>query len=145
MARFDLTDIEWERLKPLLPPERSGKRGRPYKSHRTVINGIRWVIRTGSPWRDMPERYGSAQTCFDRFTRWQRDGTWTRVLQELVGEIVEQESSAFGEVYVDSTTTKVHPHAAGARHRAARPLKRGAKSTRLLAKKENALDVVVVG
>jgi len=143
MTRFDLTDIEWERLKPVLPPERSGKRGRPYKGHRMIIDGIRWVVRTGAPWRDLPERYGPHQTCFDRFTRWHRDGTWTGVLQALVGEVVEKEPAAFGEIYVDSTTTKAHPHAAGARHRAARPLKRGTRSLRLCAKRVNVSGVAV--
>jgi transposase len=137
MARFDLTDTQWQRLEPLLPPQRSGKRGHPYRDHRMIVNGIRWIIRTGAPWRDLPERYGPWQTCFDRFTRWQRDGTWTRVFQVIAGDVVAQEPVAFAQVYVDSTSTKVHPHAAGARHRGARPLKRGTTSISRSTNREN--------
>jgi transposase len=137
MARFDLTDTQWQRLEPLLPPQRNGKRGHPYRNHRMIVNGIRWILRTGAPWRDLPERYGPWQTCFDRFTRGQRDGTWTRVFQEITGDIVAQEPVAFAEEYVDSTSTKVHPHAAGARHRNARPLKRGNISISRCANREN--------
>jgi transposase len=140
MARFDLTDTQWQRLEPLLPPQRSGKRGHPYRDHRMIVNGIRWIIRTSAPWRDLPERYGPWQTCFDRFTRWQRDGTWTRVFQEITGDVVAQEPVAFAEVYVDSTSTKVHPHAAGARtkvHRNARPLKGGNVSISRSTNREN--------
>jgi len=140
MARFDLTDIQWQRLEPLLPPQKSGKPGHPYKDHRTIINGIRWCVRTGAPWRDVPERYGPWQTCYDRFTRWQRDGTWTRLFQQLVGDIVEKDPQVFANVYIDSTSTKVHPHAAGARHRRAKPLKRGRTSLSQNASPANAWD-----
>ncbi len=55
--RHELTDDHWDRLAPLLPPQRPTT-GRPAKDHRTVLNGILWVLRTGAPWRDLPERYG---------------------------------------------------------------------------------------
>lgn len=128
-ARFDLSDTEFSLLEPLLPPEHSGLPGHPYSGHRRVINGILWVLRTGAPWRDLPERYGPHQTCHDRLTRWQKGGTWGRVLAALqTGERADAE----GDVYVDSTTVKAHPHAAGARQRAAKPLKRGAATLSLL-------------
>ena len=57
MGRGDLTDAQWYRLAPLLPSQRPSL-GRPSKDHRTIINGILWVVRTGAPWRDLPERYG---------------------------------------------------------------------------------------
>lgn len=69
MARFDLTDTQWERLAPLLPPQHSGKPGRPYVEHRRVLNGILWVLHTGAPWADMPERYGPHQTASYAFVR----------------------------------------------------------------------------
>ena len=86
MARGDLTDAQWERLAPLLPPQRSGKPGRPYEDHRQVLNGILWILRTGAPWRDLPDRYGPHQTCYDRFVRWRRAGLWERLLQTLHGQ-----------------------------------------------------------
>ncbi len=60
MRRYELTDEQWQRLAPLLPPQRPWT-GRPNHDHRTIINGILWVLRTGAPWADLPERYG-----FDR-------------------------------------------------------------------------------
>src|SRR6266849_232610 len=64
MTRTDLTDQEWERLAPELPSSQ-GKRGGQYKAHRRVLNGILSVLRTGAPWRDLPERYGKWKTCHD--------------------------------------------------------------------------------
>jgi transposase len=127
MARGDLTDAEWARLAPLLPPEHSGKPGRPYEDHRRVINGILWVLRTGAPWRDLPERYGSWHTCHDRLGRWQRGGRWQRILQQLQGR-----ADAGGELdwevgFVDSSIVRAHQHAAGARPRPATAEEKGAR------------------
>lgn len=90
-----------------------------------VINGILWKLRTGAPWRDPPERYGSWQTCADRLYRWRRDGMWDRLLAH-----VQMRSDAVGEVVwevsVDSSTARAHQHASGARRRPGRAdLKRG--------------------
>ena len=83
---------------------------------RTVVNGILWVTRTGAPWRDLPERYGPWQTCFDRFNRWRRDGIWDRLLEHA-----QSKSDAVGEVEwevsVDDTVVRAHEHAAGAMKR----------------------------
>ncbi len=67
----EITDRAWQEIEPLLP-ECGRSRGQ-WRDHRTVINGILWKLRTGSPWRDLPERYGPWQTCFDRFNRWRRE------------------------------------------------------------------------
>src|SRR5215216_3344487 len=79
-----------------------------------VIDGIRWRLRTGAPWRDVPERYGPWQTCYDRFVRWRQDGTWEMLLTRLLSE-----ADASGElewtVSVDSTVARAHQHSAGAR------------------------------
>ena len=113
--RGELTDEAWERIAPLLPE--NGRRGKQWKEHREVVNGILWRIRTGAPWRDLPSRYGPWQTCYDRFARWRRDGTWDRLLAH-----VQMYSDAAGEVMwevsVDSTISRAHQHAAGARRRA---------------------------
>jgi transposase len=128
MARGDLTDQAWQRIEPLLPPQCPDKRGGRYRDHRQVINGILWVMRTGAPWRDLPERYGPWQTSYDRLQRWQRGGIWQQVLQalqgaadagRLPGQAVDWEGCA-----ADSTSIKVHPHAAGARRK---PAKKGAR------------------
>ena len=113
IRRRELTDTAWAAIAPLLPPD--GRRGRPWTEHRKVINGILWKVRTGAPWRDLPEEYGPWQTCYDRFVRWRRDGTWDRLLahvQTKSGTV----SDVLVEVSLDSTVIRAHQHAAGARH-----------------------------
>lgn len=82
MRRYELTDEQWELLKDLFPSN-SGQRGRQWRDHRTILNAILWVLRTGAPWRDLPERYGPWQTVYDRFQRWQREGMFDRTLERL--------------------------------------------------------------
>ena len=111
--RHDLTDAQWAALAPLLPAQPS--LGRPPKwDRRQLIDGIRWRIRVGSPWRDVPTEYGPWQTVYGLFRRWQRDGTWDVVLAA-----VQARADAAGridwDVSVDSTTSRAHQHAAGAR------------------------------
>ena len=114
VRRGELTDRTWEQIAPLLPE--NGGRGKQWKDHRQVVNGILWKLRTGPPWRDLLERYGPWQTCYDRFARWRRDGTWERLLAHA-----QTKSDAVGEVEwevsVDSTMVRAHQHAAGARRR----------------------------
>ena len=112
VARFDLTDVEWSILEPLLPEQ--GRRGGRWRDHRQVINGICWVKRTGSPWADMPERYGPYQTAYDRFCRWRDDGTWAR-LKAAVIALAEAEQDIDWDAQADSTIVRAHQHAAGAR------------------------------
>jgi transposase len=128
VGRGELTDTAWTQLVPLLPGNQH--RGGRWRDHRTVINGILWKLRTGAPWRDLPERYGPWQTCYDRFVRWRRDGTWDRLLAHA-----QTRSDAVGElewiVSVDSTSVRAHQHAAGARHHPGRgDLKGGSSVTK---------------
>jgi len=114
--RADLTDAQWAVLVPLLP--RGCKRGRPLKwTKRQLIDGIRWRVRAGCPWRDVPPVYGPWQTVYGLFRRWQRDGTWHKILTGL-----QARADAAGlicwDVSVDSTVARAHQHAAGARKRA---------------------------
>ncbi len=111
VGRGELTDTAWATLAPLLPD--NGKRGQQWRDHRQVINGILWKLRTGAPWRDLAERYGPWRTVYTRFTRWQEDGTWDRLLAH-----VQTKSDAVGdvewEVSIDSSVVRAHQHAAGA-------------------------------
>lgn len=117
VGRGELTDRAWAPIAPLLPE--NGERGGQWVDHRRIINGILWKLRTGAPWRDLPERYGPYQTAYDRFVRWRRDGTWDRLLahvqtkNDAVGEVI-------WEVSIDSTVIRAHQHAAGARKRPSR-------------------------
>ena len=110
--RHELTDAEWSRLEPLLPPHRSGK---PRKDDRLVVNGILWKLATGAPWRDLPERYGPWQTVYTRFRRWTLAGVWDRIFAA-----VQRQADAAGELdwavhFVDGTVIRAHQHAAGAK------------------------------
>jgi transposase len=112
-GRADLSDAQWAVLEPLLPPGR--KRGRPPKwTKRQLVDGIRWRVRAGAPWRDVPAVYGPWQTVYGLFRRWQRNGTWAQVLTGL-----QARADAAGlitwDVSVDSTVARAHQHAAGAR------------------------------
>jgi len=114
-GRADLSDEQWAVLEPLLPAV-SGW-GRPPKwTRRRLIDGIRWRVRAGAPWRDVPAGYGCWQTVYGLFRRWQRDGTWARVVSGL-----QARADAAGlitwDVSVDSTIARAHQHAAGARKR----------------------------
>lgn len=117
MARTDLSNEQWAKLEPLLPPEHSGKKGHPYQSHRTVINGILWRLRTGAPWRDLPARYGPFQTCFDRLDRWQKSGVWTTVLQQLQASGEADGHLDWSSGCADGSIIRAHQCAAGAAHK----------------------------
>jgi transposase len=112
MGRGDLTDTEWERLRPFLPVS-NGRCGR-WRDHRQVIDGILHRVRTGVQWRDLPERFGPWKTVYERHRLWSADGTWERLLQQ-----VQAEADAAGDIdwdiSVDSTIVRAHQHAAGAR------------------------------
>ncbi len=101
--RYELTDGEWSIIEPLLPNK---PRGVPRVDDRRVLNGILWRFRTGSPWAEIPERYGPSTTCYNRFVRWRKARVWDRLLSAvsaaLQGEIV----------MIDSTCVRVHQHGA---------------------------------
>ena len=130
MGRGDLTDEQWAWLEPLLPV--GVKPGRPpVWSKRQLIDGIRWRTRVGAPWRDVPGCYGAWQTVYGLFRRWQRDGTWARMLTALQGD-ADARGLITWDVSVDSTITRAHQHAAGAskRGRRSKTAPAGSRSSR---------------
>ena len=118
MARFLLSDGQWSRLEPLLPPARP-RTGRPNKAHRLVVEAILWRLRTGAPWRDLPARFGPWKTVYSRFRRWQRAGVWDRVLAALQAEADAAGGLDWSLHFLDGTTVRAHPDAAGAKRGAA--------------------------
>jgi transposase len=85
MYRYDLTDAQWEAIASFFPDRyHHGKPGHPGNDHRPLVNGVLWHLHTGAPWPDTPERYGPWQTVDDRFNRWRKDGTWTKILDALL-------------------------------------------------------------
>jgi transposase len=107
MARFDLTDEEWTLIAPLLPGADGKRKGRPRGDDRKVLNGIFFVLRSGMPWRDLPERYGPHTTVYNRFNRWAKRGVWLRVFEALAA------SSPQSMQLIDSSIVRAHQHAAG--------------------------------
>ncbi len=111
IRRHELSDAEWEFVRPLLP---ESLRERKRLDDRRVLNGIVWKFRTGTAWRDVPERYGPWATLHTRFRRWAADGTFDRMLRAA-----QAKADAAGDiewlVSVDSTVVRAHQHAAGAR------------------------------
>jgi len=105
--RYEITDEEWEKVKEMLPPEQTGKAGRPSSDNRTALNGMLWIDRTGAPWEDLPARYGAKSTVFDRFQKWTKLGIFERIFEELSSEADMQDCG------IDSTSSKAHQHAAG--------------------------------
>lgn len=104
MGRYDLSEAEWRIVVPLLPPAGRGKRR---VDDRVVVNGIFYVLRTGSPWRDLPERYGPYTTVYNRFNRWAKKGVWLAMFEALAAR------SPQSLHLIDSSIVRAHQHAAG--------------------------------
>ncbi len=101
----DLTDQQWQILSDLIPepiPRKDG-RGRPWKDRRAVMNGILWVLRTGAPWADVPERYPSYQTCHRRFQQWVRSGVMRGVLEALAFDLRVRGALDVEEAFIDGS------------------------------------------
>ena len=110
-SRFtQFTNEQWERVDPLLPSN-EGRKGRPFEDNRRVVEGIVYRYRTGIPWRDLPrEEYGPWQTVWKRHRRYAEDGTWDRVLAQILAEADAQGKIEWG-VSVDATIARAHQHA----------------------------------
>jgi transposase len=89
LRRYEITDFEWSIIAPLLPNK---PRGVPRADDRKVLNGIFWRLRTGSPWADIPERYGPCTTCYNRFVRWRKLGVWDRLTWGVSRQVVSMAS-----------------------------------------------------
>jgi len=120
MRRGDLTDQQWQRLEPLLPPEKPWT-GRPNEDHRQILNGILWIHRTGAPWRDLPRRDGPVGTVSSRFYRWRKAVIWQRILSDLQAEANQRGEIDWDLHFVDATIVRAHQHAGGARRDGATP------------------------
>ena len=101
--RFDLSDDEWALLEPLMPKSRKSARA----DDRKIMNAIFYVLRTGMPWRDLPERYGPYTTAYNRYNRWAKAGVWLRVFEALAA------ASPQSMQLIDSSIVRAHQHAAG--------------------------------
>ena len=122
LRRYELTDAEWSIIDPLLPRK---SRGVARVDDRRVLNGIFWRLRSGSPWADVPERYGPYTTCYNRFVRGRKAGIWDKLLQAV--------SEAYnGKIQmIDSSIVRVHQHAANGEKKAATVVAWGAPAAGL--------------
>lgn len=117
-----LTDAQWARIEPLLP-DRTPRRGGRWRDHRQVIDAIAFKYRTGTPWMDLPEQFGSWKGAHNRLRKWAADGTWEKVFTALLAQ-ADAEGDLDWVVAVDSTVVRAHQHAAGARQKGPRPASR---------------------
>jgi transposase len=113
MGRYDLTDEQYALIEPELPTN-TGKPGHPWSPHRPIINGILWRLRAGTPWADIPARYGPWKTVYDRYTWWRRDGTWERILRALQLKLDAAGAIDWEQWGLDATVVRAHRAAAGA-------------------------------
>ena len=109
MRRYELTDIEWDRIKDFFPEKQAGTPGRPQKDTRPILNGVIWLARSGAPWRDLPERYGPWQTVYTRFQEWLKSGVVEQIFAALSIDADMETLS------LDSTSVRVHQHGTGAK------------------------------
>jgi transposase len=125
VGRGELTDEEWARIQPLLPPQKP-RVGRPNKEHRPILNGILWVLRMGAPWQDMPRQYGKWRTVASRFYRWTASGVWQRVHAALQAQEEAAGQFDWQVHFVDGSVIRAHQHAAGAKGGLLNPKRSGA-------------------
>ena len=112
MLRFHLSDEQFVRIELLLPAARSGKRGRPFLPHRQVLNGIFWILHTGSPWRDLPEEFGNWSTVYERFRRWSQNELFQKIVDELQAQARKTDRIDFEFSAVDGSNIRAHRCAA---------------------------------
>ena len=126
MRRYELSDRQWQRIAPLFPhPTHHGQPGRPAGDYRPLVNGILWILHTGAPWRDLPERYGPWQTVWDRFNAWRQDGTWVRIVTSLLDELDDKGLIDHDLWCIDGSVIRASRAAAGAKKKGERSAKAG--------------------
>jgi len=97
----ELTDTQWEKIAPLLPPLNG--RGRHRADDKRTLNGILWVLRTGARWQDLPREYGSDTTCHRRLQDWQKEGVWDRIWRTFLKGLNERGKLDWSRAFLDGT------------------------------------------
>jgi transposase len=108
MDRLVLSDAQWERIAPHLPGK-EGDPGRSGSNNRMFLEGVLYIARAGSPWRDLPPEFGRWNSVFQRFRRWTLKGVFNRIFQTLSGD------PDFEYGMIDGTIIRVHQHGTGAK------------------------------
>lgn len=106
MIRRELTDVQWSRIRSLVPGKK-GDRGRPGEDNRLFVDAVLWILRTGAPWRDLPPEFGIWNSVYVRFNRWSRKQVWVSLFKAL------SDDPDFEHIMIDATIVRAHQHAAG--------------------------------
>lgn len=109
LKRYELTNQEWKKIFPLLPPEKTGKPGRPRKNNRLMLNAMIWIAKSGASWRDLPECYGPWKSVYSRFRKWLDKDIFKEIFKKLNFE------AELGEISIDASIVQAHQNSAGAR------------------------------
>ena len=117
--RYELSEEEWIRIKDFLPG-REGSPGGRAEDNRLFINGVIWIVRSGAPWRDLPERFANPIRIHTRFSRWAKSGVWKRLFEILATDADNEYAM------IDSTIVRAHQHSAGAQKKSAKTRRSGA-------------------
>ena len=112
MRRYELTDEQWALIEDMFPPERGN--GRPWRDHRSMVNAMMWILNSGSPWRDLPERFGPWKTGYNRFSRWRKERLFDQILERLQMTLDEDGRIDWDLWCVDGSSVRAHVSAAGA-------------------------------
>src|SRR4051794_1906253 len=119
MKRHELTDEQWTLVEPHVPRSKA-RTGRPPRDARLMLNGIFWVLSTGAPWRDLPERFGPWQTVYDHFAKWRRNGVLASILEALQIKLDERGLIDWELWCVDGASVRATRAAAGAEKKVSR-------------------------
>jgi transposase len=131
--RHEVTDEQWEFLEPLIP-KHAAKTGRKPKDPRVMLNGCLWILRTGAPWRDLPERFGNWKTVYDYYSTWRDRGVYGRILKALHIRLDEHGQIDWDLWCIDGSSVRAARAAAGASKKVSSGMKTSQKTTPLAAR-----------
>jgi len=101
MPKSFLSEEQWQRIAPLLPKNKS--HGRPWADNRRVLEGILWILRSGARWRDLPQEYPSASTCWRRLRQWEQQEVWLKIWRQFLSELDQQGRLDWSESFLDGS------------------------------------------
>jgi transposase len=128
MRRHELSDEQWELIKPILP-QRIATTGRPPRDTRVMLDGMMWILRTGAPWRDLPERFGPWQTVYHYFSLWRKEGLFDQILEALQIRLDAQGRIDWDLWCIDGSSIRASRAAAGASKKVSNSIPKSPQTT----------------
>ena len=129
MKRHALMDEQWDLVESFIP-RKVARTGRPPKDPRLMLDGIFWILGTGAPWRDLPDRFGPWQTVYDHFANWRRQGVFAKVIDALQIKLDERGLIDWELWCVDGAIVRAARAAAGADKKVSRATPTSRRTTR---------------